>query len=89
MNRKQLTVAAFILSLVVVFNCYAEDPIWQESQGVSVKLGVRDKFGYSGSYKALFVVVVKDKEGKEYTEYMYISPLRRVDGTITNYVAAK
>ena len=38
--------------------------VWQQSEGVAVQLGVRDKYGALDKYKALFVVTAKN--GKEY-----------------------
>ena len=67
MNKKQLIVALTILFIGVNFYCFAEErieAIWQQSEGVSVQLGVRDKYGYLKNYKALFIV--KDENGKEY-----------------------
>jgi len=67
MNRKQLIVALVLLSIAISVYCFAEEKtkvVWQQSEGVSVQLGVRDKYGSLKKYKALFVV--KDKNGKEY-----------------------
>ena len=40
------------------------DAEWQYSQSISVRLGIRDKYGDLGSYKALFVVT--DPDGERY-----------------------
>jgi hypothetical protein len=55
------------LSLLVGANAMAEEmlPIWQNSQGANVQIGVRDKFGALGNYVVKFVV--KDGNGEEFT----------------------
>lgn len=68
MNKKQLIVIALmILFTVAGFYCFARgktEVVWQQSEGVTVQLGVRDKYGALNKYKALFVVTVKN--GKDY-----------------------
>src|SRR3989338_4847246 len=56
----------FFFVLLFPFFVYAEEPkpIWQQSEGVNVEIGIRDKFGSLKGYNALFVVV--SPSGKEY-----------------------
>jgi len=58
-----------VLSMVLDSGVFAQKSLsdeadWQQSAGVSIKLGVRDKYGELESYSALFVVT--DPDGKEY-----------------------
>ncbi len=58
---------------VVVVNAQksVSDVTWQSSESVSVKLGVRDKYGELESYEALFVVTGPD--GKQYKAEKHVS----------------
>lgn len=66
------SLAIFVLALSVagavlyVHNVYAAKSIapWQYSEVPQIQLGVRDKFGTLGSYKAEFVVV--SQKGESY-----------------------
>lgn len=72
MNKKRFIVSFVLLlcisSYFLGYKAMAESakpkPSWQMSEGVSVQLGVRDKYGNLGEYKATFLV--KDEKGGEY-----------------------
>jgi len=67
MNKKQLVVACLFLFMLITIYCFADkriETVWQQSEGATVHLGVRDKYGNLKEYRAIFVV--RDKNGKEY-----------------------
>jgi hypothetical protein len=67
MYKKILMVSLSILFMITSIACFVKEKTeisWQQSEGVAVHLGVRDKFGSLKKYNALFVV--KDSKGKEY-----------------------
>lgn len=63
--RRFLQVAALLLALVVFAPQRAQAQTWLVSTDAYVKLGVVDKFGQLGAYRARFVVI-NQRTGKEY-----------------------
>jgi hypothetical protein len=63
--RRFLQVAAVLLALVVFAPHRAQAQTWLVSTDAYVKLGVVDKFGQLGAYRARFVVT-NQRTGKEY-----------------------
>jgi len=69
--KKQLIAWIVAVTVVLGVNLAYSAPIWQQSEGVAARLGVRDKFGELRAYSATFSV--KNNNGLEWKKTILVS----------------